>query len=119
MRFRKAILLTGAAVTAACASDPSVRTDKSAAAFPPAAPVFTLADVERATPAELDALFGAPALTRREGAGEFRRYALSACSLIVVLYPDETGEIKTREISASALRAGEANPALADCLAAG
>lgn len=85
----------------------------------PPAPKYGVSDVLGARAAAIDALLGSPALTRREGAGEFRRYALSGCSLIVILYPDENGEMRARYADAVALRSGEVKPDLEACLAAG
>lgn len=51
------------------------------------------ADVVRKTEAEARALFGAPATLRREPPGEVWQYLAEAprCSLLLFLYPDETG----------------------------
>ncbi|MBB5517635.1 hypothetical protein [Amphiplicatus metriothermophilus] len=108
---------------AGCASVADApRGSESAAARPkpgPAAPVFLRGDVLGRDAAALDALLGAPALVRREGAGEFRRYALADCALIVILYPDESGAPAARHLEAAAVRAGAARPDLDDCLARG
>lgn len=120
MKFWNRAIIAPLLAVAACASNPGAAPVSGAGPVAaPAAPVYTTAEINGASAAELDALLGEAALVRREGAGEFRRYALSKCSLIVVLYPDESGRMTTREVAASALRAGEANPALVDCLAAG
>ncbi|GJL94308.1 MAG: hypothetical protein DHS20C05_07130 [Hyphococcus sp.] len=83
------------------------------------APVFQQDDFLGASSGAVDALLGSPALTRKEGNGEYRRYALSSCSLIVILYPDETNEISVAHIEATALNSGEEKPDLETCLAAG
>ena len=67
----------------------------------------------------LDTLLGAPALTRREGAGEYRRYAFSRCEVIVILYPDQSGQSAVRSIDSAAKMSGEAKPDLDECLAFG
>ncbi len=109
-----------ATLITACAStgqdDPPAQ---EIAAVEPPAPVYLADQVLGAAPADLDALFGAPALTRKEGQGEFRRYALETCSLIVILYPDESDEVRAAHIEATALTSGKDKPDLDACLAAG
>ena len=85
----------------------------------PAAPVYVLGDFLGAPPAKVDAMLGAPALTRREGTGEYRRYALKNCTLIIILYPDETGAPKVAHVDTSAPNSGTEKPDLNACLAAG
>lgn len=68
---------------------------------------------------ELDSQFGKPALVRREGPGEFRRYALKDCSLIVILYPDDKGEKTAGFVDSAARAAGADKPDLDACLARG
>ncbi len=85
----------------------------------PAAPAYVMSDIMGAGPAAIDALLGVPALTRKEGAGEYRRYSLSRCTLIVILYPDDTGAPRAAHVEATALSSGAEKPALDDCLAAG
>ncbi len=111
--FLGASLLIG---LAACASTPS-ETPATSARF--SAPSLTRADILGKDAKALDGLLGAAALSRKEGAGEFRRYALKECSLIVVLYPDEEGRAKVTHIDASADASGEDKPSLDACLAAG
>lgn len=85
----------------------------------PGKPAFLASEFENATAAEIDGKLGAPALTRVEGSGEFRRYALARCALIVILYPDDKGVRRAAALHAGALVSGEAAPALDECLAAG
>ena len=85
----------------------------------PAKAVFIAADFENATASEIDEKLGPPALTRIEGTGEFRRYMLDACALMVILYPDEKGERRVARLDAGALVSGEEAPKLDECLAAG
>lgn len=106
-------------IAAGCASAPGAGPDAAGATKPLRAIAFKPSDVENRTAAELDALFGPPALTRVEGAGEFRRYAFAACSLIVILYPDNTGVSRVAHSNASALKSGDSDPTLIDCLASG
>lgn len=85
----------------------------------PAAPVYVASDILGARATSIDALLGAPALTRTEGNGEFRRYSLTECTLIVILYPDETGAARAAHIEATALTSGREKPSVEACLAAG
>jgi hypothetical protein len=85
----------------------------------PEKPVFRMADIAGKEAAEIDALLGAPDLTRSEGEGEFRRYALAECALLIVLYPDERGVKRAATLDAGALKSGENKPDLDLCLARG
>lgn len=82
-------------------------------------PAFVKGQFAGAAPAALDRLLGEPSLVRREGAGEFRRYAFKDCALIIILYPDEKGAVAVREIDAAAKVSGERKPDLDQCLARG
>jgi hypothetical protein len=105
---------------AACATTPTASAPKAKAVAPaPAAPVYTLGDFQGARAGDVDALLGAPALTRREGNGEYRRYALTTCTLIIILYPDETGAAKVAHVDATATSSTGDKPDLNECLAAG
>lgn len=106
----------------ACASaDPVVQPVRAGDIGPgkPASPVYELGDFLGAPAARIDALLGAPALVRREGAGEFRRYSLRDCNLIVILYPDEAGASGASHIEATAKQSAGEKPDLDACLAAG
>lgn len=103
---------------AACATTAETPADRVGPAAP-TTPAYVLSDILDAPAAAVDALLGPPALTRREGAGEYRRYGLSACTLIVILYPDDAGVARARHVDAAALNADEDKPDLAACLAAG
>jgi hypothetical protein len=113
MRIFAAVAL----LAAGCATAPTANTVATAAR--PATPAFRVADIENRTAAELDARLGAPALTRIEGGGEFRRYAFSGCSLMIILYPDDRGVKRMQRADAAALVAGADNPSVEDCLASG
>ncbi len=106
------------ALMASCATLP-LTGERRAAPVEPAAPVYLAQDILGAKPSDIDALLGPPALTRREGEGEFRRYSLKQCGLIVVLYPDDDGAQRATHLDTAAKNSGSAKPALADCLAAG
>lgn len=105
----------------ACATTPPAPTPAMDAAAPaaPAAPVFLAGDLRGAAGADIDRLLGAPALTRREGPGEYRRYSLKDCVLVVILYPDDRGEQRAAHIEATAPISGVEKPDLDACLAAG
>lgn len=85
----------------------------------PAKPAIRLSDIAGKEAAELDKLLGSPDLTRSEGKGEFRRYTLSTCALLVILYPDEQGASRAASVDAGALKSGEEKPDLDLCLARG
>lgn len=107
------------AMLSACATAPDAAAPVAAKPKVPAAPVYTLGDFQGARVSDVDALLGAPALTRREGDGEYRRYALATCTLIIILYPDETGAVKVAHVDATATSSNADKPDLEACLAAG
>ncbi len=113
--FALSAAATGCATTAATPDGPPAASAKKA----PAEPQFLAAELEKMSIAELDEALGLPALTRTEGAGEFRRYMLARCAIMVILYPDEKGERRIAKMDAGALVSGEKAPALDECLAAG
>lgn len=106
------------ALTASCASLP-LTGERREAPVEPSAPAYLTQDILDATVSDIDALLGPPALTRREGEGEFRRYSLKQCELIVILYPDDNGAQRATHIDTAAQHSGSAKPALSECLAAG
>jgi hypothetical protein len=104
-----------AASCAATGADTAPRT----AAKAPRNPVFVESDLLGKSSAALDGLLGKPALVRREGPGEYRRYAFAECALIVILYADDTGMSAVRRLDAAAKASGAPKPDLGHCLAAG
>ena len=110
-----AVLLTACATTA----DTPPRETLKATPAAPSAPVYVVDDIMNASADAIDALLGPAALTRKEGDGEFRRYSLSECALIIILYPDETGKPRAAHLEATARSSGAEKPVLKDCLAAG
>ena len=117
---RKTALIYGVchALTACATNGPST---PNVSPMPPessAAPIYSRSDLEGASADALDSLLGDPALTRREGIGEFRRYDLKDCSLIVILLPDGDGD-RVARLDASAKRSGDPSPDLDACLARG
>lgn len=110
-------------LAAGCAAvgRPAPDMSPSAAAVepPPAEAAFLAEDIKEKTIADLDALLGAPDLARVEGEGEFRRYMLKECALLVILYPDENGVKRAASVEAGALMVGAEKPDLDRCLAFG
>lgn len=102
---------------AACATtSPGASSTK---ASPPGKPAFTQADLLGLDADAIDERLGEPALVRREGAGEFRRYALADCALIVILYPNDQGSVAAAHLDAAAKSSSEEKPDLDRCLAGG
>ncbi|MFQ5562075.1 MAG: hypothetical protein ACE5FO_00755 [Parvularculaceae bacterium] len=82
-----------------------------------ATPAMKAEDILGKPATAVDDLLGAPALVRREGPGEYRRYAYEGCALIVILYPDDSGETTASLLDAAAVKSGEEKPDLETCLA--
>jgi hypothetical protein len=108
-----------AALTGCASVSPGATGGAQGAARAASTPVFVASDIAGKAGADIDALLGAPDLMRIEGAGEFRRYSLADCALIIILYPDDNGTKRATQIAASALKAGEPKPDLDQCLARG
>lgn len=121
LRQRSAGFAAFAALAGCATAGPGERAQETAAAAPVAAakPAFVRADIVGRGSAELDRLLGPAALIRREGQGEFRRYGLADCALIVILAPDEAGEQRAVHLDAAAKISGETPPDIECCLAAG
>ncbi len=115
----KAAGLAAIGLAAGCASLAEAPAKPEAAARLPEKSVFLQADVLGLDGEALDRLLGPAGLTRREGSGEFRRYAFERCELIVILYPDESGKAAVRRLDAAAKNSGEDKPDLDRCLAGG
>ncbi len=115
------IAAAGLLSAGACATttQPDAAAGAAARNAAPRAPVFLAADIAGKTGEEIDGTLGAPDLVRIEGAGEFRRYALADCSLIILLYPDDAGVKRARRLEAGALASGGEKPDLDRCLARG
>ncbi|MEM8936940.1 MAG: hypothetical protein AAGC77_11085 [Pseudomonadota bacterium] len=86
---------------------------------PPSTPVFQTGDIDGQPIRIVDERLGAPALTRKEGDGEFRRYSLETCNLIVIFYPDELGVVRAAHVDATARSVNQDAPSVKDCLARG
>lgn len=127
--LRTGFSAAGLLILAACAStSPSSPSSSSSAGASPSAAssssavparAFKKAEIMDKDAASLDRLLGAPALSRKEGAGEFRRYALKDCNLIVVLYPGKDGRARVRHMDAAAPASDAKTPSLEACLASG
>jgi hypothetical protein len=119
--------LGGCAVTSERAADPAAPTE-TAARYPKGDPIGKLL---RELPAEgpagpspqsfvgrpvanLDAFLGAPALKRREGTNEFRRYNLDRCRAYAIVVP-AGGNVTA--ISTGPLRLGDPAPTFEQCTA--
>ena len=85
----------------------------------PSTPVFAASDIMGSEARAIDGLLGSPTLSRQEGEGEYRRYALNNCVLIVILYPDEQGRSRAVHLDAIAQNSEAAKPDLNACLAGG
>lgn len=119
--MRKYRLLTAVLPAVALAACSSTGKPEPAAASKPFTGKAYLrqADLQGKDVQSIDDLLGVPALKRAEGKGEFRRYPFLACTLIVILYPDEKGEARVRQIDAAAKISGAPKPDLDQCLARG
>lgn len=118
--FRRSVLALAAPLAAAaCATAPSEKPAVATKPVAPPPPAYVLDDILGAPAGEVDAFLGPPALVRREGEGEYRRYGLKTCTLIVILYPDQTGAVKARHVDTAALKSDQEKPDLETCLAAG
>ena len=116
-RFSVASL--AALLAAACSTTPDLTSAEDGTLSAPTLPVYLLSDISGASPQSIDTLLGPPNLSRREGNGEYRRYDLSTCALIIILYPDEAGAVRAANIDTAALTVGDDKPDLNTCLAAG
>lgn len=113
-------MLFAVAALSACATVPDVSSEASEEAVQaPSAPVFVLKEIENRSLSEIEAVLGAPDLTRVEGEGAFHRYDLAACGVVIVFYPDSQGSRFAQHIEAVSSVAGEEAPDLDACLAAG
>ena len=117
IRFTPLAALIFAGFSVACTNAP--RLEANPTPQQNKAPAYKTTDVLGANVSTLDALFGAPALTRREGEGEFRRYSLSSCELLVVLTPGTDGVERVVHLDAAARQSGQEKPTAENCLASG
>ncbi|MCB2112200.1 MAG: hypothetical protein R3C42_02055 [Parvularculaceae bacterium] len=115
----RAAALAAISLSAACATTAPMNAASRPETAGPVKPAYLAAEIAGKTGDEIDTALGAPDLIRVEGAGEFRRYGLAECALIIVLYPDESGVRRARHLEAGALKSGEAKPDLDRCLARG
>lgn len=122
-RAFKTVMVLGLFLASACTTTPGTETPPAssgeATEITPGTPVYLSSQIMDATLASLDETLGEPALARSEGEGEFRRYSLQECVLIVILYPDEAGIVRVASVEAAPLEAGATVPDLDQCLAVG
>lgn len=114
--FSVLALAAGCATTGEAPREAEARPGRAPVA---AKPAFVRSDLIGREAKALDDLLGAPGLVRREGEGEFRRYALSGCALIVILYPNDKGKRAAAHLDSAAMRSGDPKPDLDACLAKG
>jgi|CXWL01.1.fsa_nt_gi hypothetical protein len=69
------------------------------------------------TQAEIVRLFGAPAISRQEGASAALTYRLETCALLMLFEPDARNVQRLTIVHASARRAGAPAPSLEQCAA--
>ena len=116
----RSAIFAGLLLASACASTGQEPVLEAVTAAPvPTEPAFVLDNIIDAEPSALDVLLGEQSFTRREGDGEFRRYSLSTCMLIIILYPDENGVQRAAFADAAPLDSEMEKPDLEACLAAG
>jgi len=108
--------MAAASVLAGCGSvsPPGFAARRGGEAEPGAA--YIAGDLLGLSAPVLESAFGAPALTRREGEGEFRRYSFETCALLVFLYPNDAGVDAVRHLDATALSGDAPRPSVDSCL---
>lgn len=114
----KMLVCAAGFVLAACATAPNKVEPAAGVSAPtaPARPAIDPGEILGKTPAAVDQLLGPPALTRREGRGEFRRYSLGDCALLVMVYPDGEGDPRVTHLDAAATSSGAEKPSVERCL---
>ena len=102
---------------AACATAPAPSSGVAERVEPaaPQRPAIDPSDLIGLKRDGLETLLGAPDLSRKEGPGEFYRYAMTNCVLIVLLYPDEKGDVRVEKIDATAATSGAPKPSVETC----
>ena len=126
-RFLFAVVLLS--LTACATSDVAIpgAADDTAATDPTGAPAaayleqaadFTIAEFVDQSPASLERIFGAPALVRTEGVGQFRRYDTPRCRLYALVLPDAGGRPVIKSLNIAGLTPGAPAPVFPDCFLA-
>lgn len=67
--------------------------------------------------AEVERGFGAPDISRRDGAGAALTYRLQTCALLLIFTADARNEMRLAEAHASARRPSDPAPSLDQCAA--
>jgi hypothetical protein len=120
MRFSPilaALILAACATAPQQASTPSEREASPPAASELASMLQAAGRADAPSQAMVERAFGAPDLTRRDGAGAAATYRLDTCALLLLFTPDARGDMRLAEAHASARRSGEAAPGLEQCAA--
>lgn len=123
MRFLlTASLLVSACATAQPAASPPITAPTSIAAAP-SRPSLQWEMLRAAghdtgpTQAEIVRVFGAPAISRQEGASAALTYRLETCALLMLFEPDARNVQRLTLVHASARRVGAPAPSLEQCAA--
>ncbi len=90
--------------------------NRAAPAAPPTPPRFFVSDLMGLNVSQLDGILGSPSFVRREGAGQFRRYASEMCNLIIILQRDVSGRVVSTQLSSRGFIAGEPVLQTQECL---
>lgn len=69
------------------------------------------------TQAEIERVFGAPDIVRRDGAGAALTYRMDHCALLLVFAADARNAMRLAEAHPGPRRGGEATPSLEQCAA--
>jgi len=114
-----AFTLLAACATAAPSGPASTPSQApSAGSSSRAAALFASAGrADAASQRDVERVFGAPDISRREGAGAAWTYRLESCALLLLFAADGRNEMRLAEVNASARRAGAATPSIEQCAA--
>lgn len=123
--MRKLLSFAAAAwLLAACASAPSSppapAPEAAAAPASPSLQAQLLAAAGRAdapSQAEVERAFGAPDISRRDGAGAALTYRLPTCALLLLFSADARNEMRLAQAHAGPRRSGDTAPTLERCAA--
>ncbi|HRP10402.1 MAG TPA: hypothetical protein PLK37_05155 [Terricaulis sp.] len=111
-----ALFALAACVTAPAAQAPEPAQEQSVSVpVPRSLAVLQAAGGENApTQAQIEALLGAPDITRRDGAGAALTYRYEQCALLLLFTADSRNQMRLAQAHPSARRGGAA-PSLAQC----
>jgi hypothetical protein len=124
-RMRILTSLVALSVLAACATAPAATAPAPAASAPAVASsgvnaravqLLAAAGRENApTQADVERMFGAPDVSRQDGAGSALTYRTPSCGLLLVFAADQRNVMRLAQAHPSARRTGEAAPGLEIC----